>query len=301
MTNNEVHAQYTALYIMKHTKCICIESEFKCILSALPSHLLTTVHLLTVPVTVARVWVHTDQGTPRVGMVTSGNSQGWEGWCSGCRGGGVFRVSVRAWFTPSYTNSRNRHTSLTATCDGVEYFFGKGGIHRVAMTSNRNHPSSHTPSYAEVISRALVGAQTGRDLFKGKISVFLPHSYYLIIRDIIYINNYYVLLTRPRPLGQILITASMKARQHKSQATSTEKRLFWKWLMAARCVWMARLQYAWANKVLFTVWWNWIKGDKQRQWGKKQTNSSWENCTIKLIWLQSLKTYSMTVLVRMQE
>lgn len=36
----------------------------------------------------------------------------------------------------------------TATCDGVEDFFGKGGIYRVAMTG---HASPHT----EVISRAL--------------------------------------------------------------------------------------------------------------------------------------------------
>lgn len=39
-------------------------------------HLLTSVHLLTVPVTVARVGVHTDQRTTRVGLVTRGNCQG---------------------------------------------------------------------------------------------------------------------------------------------------------------------------------------------------------------------------------
>lgn len=39
----------------------------------------------------------------------------------------------------------------TATCDGVEDFFGKGGIYRVAMTGDRGHTSPHT----EVISRAL--------------------------------------------------------------------------------------------------------------------------------------------------
>lgn len=39
----------------------------------------------------------------------------------------------------------------TATCDGVEDFFGKGGIYRVDMTGDRGHASPHT----KVISRSL--------------------------------------------------------------------------------------------------------------------------------------------------
>lgn len=52
------------------------------------------------------------------------------------------------------TDSYCRHTHThTPTCDGVEYFFGKRGIHWVAMASNAN-PSS-TPTYTNIISRAL--------------------------------------------------------------------------------------------------------------------------------------------------
>lgn len=50
----------------------------KKISSLLFIHLLTSIHLLTVPVTVAGVGVHTDQGTAGVGLITRRNCQGWE-------------------------------------------------------------------------------------------------------------------------------------------------------------------------------------------------------------------------------
>ncbi len=141
------------------------------------SHLLTSVHLLTVPVTVAGVGVHADQRTPRVGLVTRGNCQGWEGWWrgEGCR----HQCPHSHIFIQTPEISRcTRHASHAATCDGVEYFFGKGGIYRVAMASNRNHRSGYSHSYTEVISRALVGVQKGeRTYLKGKIS----ESYYFKI------------------------------------------------------------------------------------------------------------------------
>lgn len=69
------------------------------------SHLLTSVHLLTVPVTVARVGVHADQRTTRVGLVTRRNSQRWEGWWEG--GGGVSVFTQ----THLYFVSRDRQTA----------------------------------------------------------------------------------------------------------------------------------------------------------------------------------------------
>lgn len=75
-------------------------------------------------------------------------------------GGGIsFNGLIHTFF---YIDTRQLHTRTphTATCDGVEYFFAKGGIHGVAMAGNRNHASSHSYSYTEVISRALIGVQT---------------------------------------------------------------------------------------------------------------------------------------------
>lgn len=54
--------------------------------------------------------------------------------------------------------SRQLHINMPHifTCDGVQYFFGKGGIHRVAMARDRNYGCSHSSAYTQVISRALV-------------------------------------------------------------------------------------------------------------------------------------------------
>lgn len=69
-------------------------------------HLLTSVHFLTVPVAVARVGVHADQRTPRVGLVTRGNCQGGEGWLGG--GGDSVTMSL---FTPFHNHTRNTYTA----------------------------------------------------------------------------------------------------------------------------------------------------------------------------------------------
>lgn len=52
-----------------------------CSFSCELSHLLTSVHFLAVPVTVAWVGVHADQRASRVSLVTRSNCQGGEGWC----------------------------------------------------------------------------------------------------------------------------------------------------------------------------------------------------------------------------
>lgn len=67
-----------ALVRKKHDKGCVITPKGVVLFSF--SHLLTSVHLLTVLVTVAGVGVHTDQRTPWVSLVTRGNSQGWENW-----------------------------------------------------------------------------------------------------------------------------------------------------------------------------------------------------------------------------
>ena len=87
----------------------------------------------------------------------------------GVGGGEGVSVIVMSSFTRFYIDSADAplqnhtyHTSVTITCDGVEYFFGKGGVHRVAMASDWNRPSCHYPPDTEVISRALVRQKRGR-------------------------------------------------------------------------------------------------------------------------------------------
>lgn len=108
-------------------------------------HLLTSVHLLTVSVTVAGVGVHTDQGTAGVGLITCRNCQGWESW----GGEQIIKVTDLTETTPLL-----RSTTHTATCDGVENFFGKGGIYGVSVACD-----SHSSSHAEVISGSLTKVQ----------------------------------------------------------------------------------------------------------------------------------------------
>ena len=86
----------------------------------------------------------------------------------GGRGGGGVSVNVLI-HTFFYIDARNRYTAArkhikhAATCDGVEDFFGKGGVHGVAMASNRNHPSSQPPTHTEVISGSLVEGDKGEE------------------------------------------------------------------------------------------------------------------------------------------
>lgn len=117
------------------------------------SYLLTPIHLLTVPVTVARVGVHADKRTSRVCLVTRGNCQGWKGWCRGVGGGGGYQQRFYSTETPRIDMCMWH----SATCDRVEHFFGKGGVHGVSMASN-----SPSPTHADVISRALWGEEWGR-------------------------------------------------------------------------------------------------------------------------------------------
>lgn len=56
-------------------------------------YLLTSIHLLAIPVAVARVGVDADQGAAGVRLVARRNRQGGENWQGGA-GGGVRRVNI---------------------------------------------------------------------------------------------------------------------------------------------------------------------------------------------------------------